>query len=79
MAEWTPFQTHYFSENPVVPEIESRTSAYVARNSGHQTTEKTLKFTLKRFITKNFQVIAIQTHTSILRYGFHSTPNILKK
>jgi hypothetical protein len=21
-AEWTPFQTHYFSENLVVPEIE---------------------------------------------------------
>jgi hypothetical protein len=22
-AEWTPFQTHYFSENLVVPEIEA--------------------------------------------------------
>jgi hypothetical protein len=22
VAEWTPFQTHYFSENPVAPGIE---------------------------------------------------------
>jgi hypothetical protein len=32
-AEWTPFQTHYFSENLVTPGIE--TSGYVARNSDH--------------------------------------------
>jgi hypothetical protein len=32
-AEWTPFQTHYFSENLVVPGIELGTSGCVARNS----------------------------------------------
>jgi hypothetical protein len=31
--EWTPFQTHYLSENLVAPEIEPRTSGSVARNS----------------------------------------------
>jgi hypothetical protein len=30
-----PFQTHYFSENPVVPEIIPKTSGTVARNSDH--------------------------------------------
>jgi hypothetical protein len=34
-AEWTPFQTHYFSENLVAPGIEPGTSGYVARNSDH--------------------------------------------
>jgi hypothetical protein len=34
-AEWTPFQTHYFSENLVVPGIEPGTSGSVARNSDH--------------------------------------------
>jgi hypothetical protein len=38
-AEWTLFQTHYFSENLVAPEIEPGTSGSVARNSDHQTTE----------------------------------------
>jgi hypothetical protein len=30
--EWSPFQTHYFSENLVAPEIEPGTSGFVARN-----------------------------------------------
>jgi hypothetical protein len=34
-AEWTPFQTHYFSENLVAPGIELGTSGSVARNSDH--------------------------------------------
>jgi hypothetical protein len=34
-AEWTPFQTHYFSENLVVPGIEPEASGSVARNSDH--------------------------------------------
>jgi hypothetical protein len=34
-AEWAPFQTHYFSENLVVPGIEPGTSGYVARNYDH--------------------------------------------
>jgi hypothetical protein len=33
--EWTPFQTHYFSENLVVPGIEPGTSASLAKNSDH--------------------------------------------
>jgi hypothetical protein len=40
--EWTPFQTHNFSENLVAPGIELGTSGYVARNSDHQTTEVAL-------------------------------------
>jgi hypothetical protein len=38
-AEWTPFQTHCYSENLVAPAIEPRTSGLAARNSDHQTTE----------------------------------------
>jgi hypothetical protein len=34
-SEWTPFQTHYFSENLVAPEIEPGISGSVARNSDH--------------------------------------------
>jgi hypothetical protein len=34
-AEWTPFQTHYFSENLVALGIEPGTSGSVARNSDH--------------------------------------------
>jgi hypothetical protein len=35
-AEWTPFQTHYLSENLVAPGIEPGTSVSVARNSDHR-------------------------------------------
>jgi hypothetical protein len=35
-AEWTPFQTHYFSENLVAPGIEPGTSGSVARNLDHR-------------------------------------------
>jgi hypothetical protein len=38
-AEWTSFQTHYFSENLVAPGIEPGTSGSVARNSDHETRE----------------------------------------
>jgi hypothetical protein len=34
-AEWTPFQTHYFSEKLVMLGIEPGTSGSVARNSDH--------------------------------------------
>jgi hypothetical protein len=34
-AEWTPFQTHYFSENLVAPGIEPRIFVSVARNSDY--------------------------------------------
>jgi hypothetical protein len=34
-AEWTPFQTHYFTENLVAPVIEPGTSGSVARNCDH--------------------------------------------
>jgi hypothetical protein len=38
-AEWTPFQTNYFSENLVAPGIEPGTSESVATSSDHQTIE----------------------------------------
>jgi hypothetical protein len=38
-AEWTPFQTLYFSENLVAPGIEPGISESVANNSDHLTTE----------------------------------------
>jgi hypothetical protein len=38
-AEWTPFQTHCYSENLVAPGIEPSTSGLAARNSEHETTE----------------------------------------
>jgi hypothetical protein len=38
-AEWTPFQTRYFSENVVAPGIEPGTSGFIAINSDHKTTE----------------------------------------
>jgi hypothetical protein len=34
-GEWTPFQTHYFSENLVASEIKTRVSGFVVRNSEH--------------------------------------------
>jgi hypothetical protein len=34
-AEWTPFQTRYFSEYLVAPETEAGTSGYVSRNSDY--------------------------------------------
>jgi hypothetical protein len=34
-AEWTPFQTYYFSENLVSPGDEPGTSGSVGRNSDH--------------------------------------------
>jgi hypothetical protein len=38
-AEWTPFQTHCYSENLVPPEIEPGTSRPAARKSDHETKE----------------------------------------
>jgi hypothetical protein len=35
-AEWTPLQTHYFSENLVAPRIGPGTSGPVAMNSDHR-------------------------------------------
>jgi hypothetical protein len=34
-AEWTPFQTHCYSENLVAPGIEPGTSGLAARNSDY--------------------------------------------
>jgi hypothetical protein len=34
-AEWTPYQTHCYSENLVVPGNEPGTSGFAARNSDH--------------------------------------------
>jgi hypothetical protein len=34
-AEWTPFQTHYFSENLGAPGFEPVAYGSVARNSDH--------------------------------------------
>jgi hypothetical protein len=39
LAEWNPFQIHYFSENLGAPGIEPGISGSVARNSDHYTTE----------------------------------------
>jgi hypothetical protein len=39
-AEWTKFQTLYFSANLVAPGIEPYTSGSVARNSDHYTTDE---------------------------------------
>jgi hypothetical protein len=39
-AEWTPFQTHCYSENVVATGIEARASGFAARKSDHQTTEE---------------------------------------
>jgi hypothetical protein len=38
-TERTMFQTHYFSENLVAPEIELRTAGPVAKNPNNWTTE----------------------------------------
>jgi hypothetical protein len=51
-AEWTPFQTHYFSENLVAQGIEPRSSGSVARNSDllaviHQFTRRTIKLAVE--------------------------------
>jgi hypothetical protein len=38
-AEWTPFQTHCYSESLVAPEIEPGTSGLAARNSDNENTD----------------------------------------
>jgi hypothetical protein len=58
VAEWTPFQTHYFSEKLVAPGIESGTSGSVARNSDHYITEAV--FTL--FIITFMQTAQLTKH-----------------
>jgi hypothetical protein len=35
-VEWTPFQTHCYSENLVVPGIEPETSGFAVRESDHK-------------------------------------------
>jgi hypothetical protein len=35
-AEWTPFRTHYLSENLIAPGMEPGTSGSVAKNSDHR-------------------------------------------
>jgi hypothetical protein len=35
-ADWTPFQTHCYSENLAAPEIEPGTSCFAARKSDHR-------------------------------------------
>jgi hypothetical protein len=42
VADCTPFQTHYLSENLVAPGIEPGTSGYVARNSENYATKAVL-------------------------------------
>jgi hypothetical protein len=50
-AEWTPFQTHYLSENVVAQEIEPGTCGTVARNSVDYTTEAAgLTYTLPKYV-----------------------------
>jgi hypothetical protein len=34
-AEWTPFQTHYVSENVIAPGIDPGTFGSVTKNSDH--------------------------------------------
>jgi hypothetical protein len=38
-AEWTPFQTHCYSENLAAPGIDPGTSGLEARNPDNYTTE----------------------------------------
>jgi hypothetical protein len=39
-SEFTPFQTHYYSENSVAPGIEHGTSGSLTRNSDHKLTKE---------------------------------------
>jgi hypothetical protein len=55
-AEWTPFQTHYFSENLVALGVEPGTSGSVARNSDHWITE-----TVKRRNSKTNKIYTTLT------------------
>jgi hypothetical protein len=50
MGEWTPFQTHYLSENLVAQGIDPGTSGSIARNSDHQNTEAVIKNITATFI-----------------------------
>jgi hypothetical protein len=54
-AEWTPFQTHCYSENVVALGIEHGTSGSAARKSYHKTTEAdTINF------TKNYYFLMVK-------------------
>jgi hypothetical protein len=63
-AEWTPFQTHFFSENLVAPRIEPGTSGSVARNSDHYTTE-TVMYIYIYHIEYNFLIFSFQTESLV--------------
>jgi hypothetical protein len=45
-AEWTPFQTHCYSENLAAPGIELATSGYEVRNSDHKITEAVASYVI---------------------------------
>jgi hypothetical protein len=46
-AEWTPFQTHSYSEHLAAPGIELGSSGSAARKSNHQTIEVVLLTDMK--------------------------------
>jgi hypothetical protein len=66
-AEWTPFQTHCYSENLVAPGIEPRTSGLAARKSDHLTTEAALSChdifcTLFSLLLASIQLLCSSNH-----------------
>jgi hypothetical protein len=58
-AEWTPFQSHYFSEDLVAPGIEPGTSGYVARNSKPQR-RSFFSNTFAKYIPVNYYLSHVQ-------------------
>jgi hypothetical protein len=64
-AEWTPFQTHCYSENLVAPGMEPGISGSAARKSYHYTTEAVILFTNYRIMNgKNNAVYSGLTEAS---------------
>jgi len=61
VAEWAPFQTHYYSENLVAPGIEPETSVSVARNYDldHRGGHFIKKLPTKRLTPENSEIITV--------------------
>jgi hypothetical protein len=59
-AEWTPFQTNYFSENVVALGIEPEIPGSVARNSDHYTAAVVL---YRKFLRVPPDIISLQLCT----------------
>jgi hypothetical protein len=78
-AEWTPFQTHSYSEYLAAPGIQPETSGFAAKNSDHLTTYEVENTEL--FVkTRSWEILKKQPHLGYLGVNWNITlKHILRK